>query len=325
MSIKSQLVLVPILLIVFIGYLSTYVVRETEYVIITKFGEIVGTPDDKPGLYFKIPFIHEVNRLEKRFLPWDGRPDRMLNKDKEYLIIDSFARWRIIDPIKYFTSLRDLRRAISRIDDILQAATKSAVANHGVEQIFRSEPGRPLDSNGSLAESIEGTGGLESNKTGRNQIEAKILANAAPKLLEFGIELKDVRFKRINYDVVVQEKIFNRMRIERQKIAAEKLGKGRGDAREITGSMKKKLLELESEAYKEAEEIKGEADANASRIYAEAYSQSPQAASYYEFKKTLEAYEQILNSDVSLILTTDSPLFRLFKTFDSKVVPENPE
>jgi len=126
MSIKSQLVLVPILLIVFIGYLSTYVVRETEYVIITKFGEIVGTPDDKPGLYFKIPFIHEVNRLEKRFLPWDGRPDRMLNKDKEYLIIDSFARWRIIDPFKYFTSLRDRRRAISRIDDILQAATKSA-------------------------------------------------------------------------------------------------------------------------------------------------------------------------------------------------------
>ena len=325
MSIKSQLVLVPILLIVFIGYLSTYVVRETEYVIITKFGEIVGTPDDKPGLYFKIPFIHEVNRMEKRFLPWDGRPDRMLNKDKEYLIIDSFARWRIIKPIEYFTSLRDRRRAISRIDDILQAATKSAVANHGVEQIFRSEPGRPLDSNGSLAESTEGTGGLESNKTGRNEIEAKILANAAPRLLEFGIELKDVRFKRINYDVVVQEKIFNRMRIERQKIAAEKLGKGRGDAREITGSMKKKLLELESEAYKEAEEIKGEADANASRIYAEAYNRSPQAASYYEFKKTLEAYEQILNSDVSLILTTDSPLFRLFKTFDSKVVPENPE
>jgi membrane protease subunit HflC len=322
MSIKSQLVLVPILLIVFIGYLSTYVVRETEQVIITKFGEIVGTPDTKPGLYFKIPFIHEVNRMEKRFLPWDGKPDRMLNKDKEYLIIDSFARWRIIKPIEYFTSLRDRRRAISRIDDILQAATKSAVANHGVEQIFRSEPGRPLDSNGSFT---EGTAGLDSNKTGRNEIEAKILANAAPRLLEFGIELKDVRFKRINYDVVVQEKIFNRMRIERQKIAAEKLGKGRGDAREITGSMKKKLLELESEAYKEAEEIKGEADANASRIYAEAYNRSPQASSYYEFKKTLEAYEQILNSDVSLILTTDSPLFRLFKTFDSKVVPENPE
>jgi membrane protease subunit HflC len=322
MSIKSQLVLVPILLIVFIGYLSTYVVRETEQVIITKFGEIVGTPDKKPGLYFKIPFIHEVNRMEKRFLPWDGKPDRMLNKDKEYLIIDSFARWRIIKPIEYFTSLRDRRRAISRIDDILQAATKSAVANHGVEQIFRSEPGRPLDSNGSFT---EGTAGLDSNKTGRNEIEAKILANAAPRLLEFGIELKDVRFKRINYDVVVQEKIFNRMRIERQKIAAEKLGKGRGDAREITGSMKKKLLELESEAYKEAEEIKGEADANASRIYAEAYNRSPQASSYYEFKKTLEAYEQILNSDVSLILTTDSPLFRLFKTFDSQVVPESPE
>jgi len=330
MSIKSQLLIIPLLLLVFVGYLSTFVVKETEQVIITKFGRIVDdvlwteNPVTKPGLYFKLPFIHEVNRLEKRFLPWDGKPERMLNKKKEYLIIDSFARWRIVDPVKYFTSLRELRRALSRINDILEAATKSAVANHEVEQIFRSSPGRPLDSNQSFVEA-EGSGVLDGNKKGRNEIQDEILANAAPKLLEFGIELKDVRFKRINYAVGVREKIFNRMRIERQKIAAEKLGKGRGDAREITGSMKQKLLELESEAYRQAEEIKGEADANASRIYAEAYNKSPQASSFYEFTKTLEVYENILTSDTSLILTTDSPLFRLFKSFDSSTDPEGGE
>ena len=331
MSIKSQLLIIPILLLLFVGYLSTYVVKETEQVIITKFGKIVDdvlwteNPVTEPGLYFKLPFIHEVNRLEKRFLPWDGRPERMLTKEQQYLIIDTYARWRIIDPVEYFTSLRDVRRAISRINDILEAATKSAVANHELVQIFRSEPGRPLDSNQSMAEAGEGSTVLEGNKTGRNEIQAEILAMAAPKLLDFGIELLDVRFKRINYNETVRQDMFDRMRLERQEIAAEKIGKGRGDAIQITGEMKKRLLELDSEAYKQAEEIKGEADANASRIYAEAYNKSPQAASFYEFTKTLAIYEDILNSDTSFILTTDSPLFKLFKTLDSSAGLEEGE
>ena len=331
MSIKSQLLIIPILLLLFVGYLSTFVVKETEQVIITKFGKIVDdvlwteNPVTKPGLYFKLPFIHEVNRLEKRFLPWDGRPERMLTKNKQYLIIDSFARWRIIDPVEYFTSLRDVRRAISRINDILEAATKSAVANHEVEQIFRSSPGRPLDSNQSMAEAAEGSAVLDANLTGRNEIQAEILAKAAPKLLEFGIELKDVRFKRINYAVGVRDHIFERMRTERKQIAAEKRSKGAGEAAKIKGEKVKKLRELTSEAYREVEEIRGKADANASRIYAEAYNKSPQAASFYEFTKTLAIYEDILNSDTSFILTTDSPLFRLFKSLESSIGSEGKE
>jgi modulator of FtsH protease HflC len=331
MSIKSQLLIIPILLLLFVGYLSTYVVKETEQVIITKFGKIVDdvlwteNPVTEPGLYFKLPFIHEVNRLEKRFLPWDGRPERMLTKEQQYLIIDTYARWRIIDPVEYFTSLRDVRRAISRINDILEAATKSAVANHELVQIFRSEPGRPLDSNQSLAEAGEGSTVLEGNKTGRNEIQAEILAKAAPKLLEFGIELKDVRFKRINYAVGVRDHIFERMRTERKQIAAEKRSEGAGEAAKIKGEKVKKLRELTSEAYREVEEIRGKADANASRIYAEAYNKSPQAASFYEFTKTLAIYQDILNSDTSLILTTDSPLFRLFKSLESSTGPEEGE
>lgn len=325
MSIKSQLLIIPILLLVFVGYLSTYVVKETEQVIITKFGRIVEdvlwtkNPVTEPGLYFKLPFVHEVNRLEKRFLPWDGRPERMLTKEKQYLIIDTYARWRISDPQKYFLRLRDLRRAGSRLDDILGAETKNAVANHELIEIFRSEPGVAIDSNQSSGGESEDSTELDANMTGRNGIQAEILAKAAPKLLDFGIELLDVRFKRINYNENVRQDIFDRMRLERQKIAAEKIGEGRGDAIQITGEMKKKLLELESEAYRQVEEIKGEADANASRIYAEAYNKSPQAASFYEFTKTLDVYENILNSDTSLILTTDSPLFRLFKALDSSV------
>jgi modulator of FtsH protease HflC len=325
MSIKSQLLIIPLLLLVFVGYLSTYVVKETEQVIITKFGQIVGKPDTEPGLYFKLPFIHEVNRLEKRFLPWDGRPDQMATKEKQYLIIDTYARWRIKHPEVYFKALRERRRALSRIDDILGAETRNAVANHELIEIFRSDPGSAIDSNQTLAEASEGSTAQDANKTGRNGIQAEILAKAAPKLLKFGIELKDVRFKRINYNEKVRLDIFDRMRLERQEIAAEKRSKGAGDAAKIKGEKVKKLRELTSEAYREVEEIKGEADANASRIYADAYNKSPEAASFYKFTKTLEAYQNILNSDVSLILTTDSPLFRLFKTFDSSIDPEGGE
>lgn len=325
MSIKSQLLIIPALLLIFVGYLSTYVVRETEQVIITKFGEIVGEPDTEPGLYFKLPFVHEVNRLEKRFLPWDGRPDQMATKEKQYLIIDTYARWRIKYPEIYFKALRDRRRALSRIDDILGAETRNAVANHELIEIFRSDPSSAIDSNqtsgGARRNSSESDGG----ETGRDGIQDEILAKAAPKLLKFGIELKDVRFKRINYNEKVRLDIFDRMRLERQEIAAEKRSKGAGDAAIIKGEREKKLVELKSEAYREVEEIKGQADANASRIYADAYNKSPQAASFYEFTKTLEAYENILNSDVSLILTTDSPLFKLFKTFDTSIGLEGKE
>ena len=174
MSVRMQLLLVPFLLLVFIGYLSTYVVRETEQVIITKFGQIVGDPVTEPGLYFKIPFVHEVNRLEKRFLPWDGRPESMLTKKQQYLIIDTYARWRISDPEKYFRRLRELRRAISRLDDILGAETKNAVANHELIQIFRSDPGRALDSNQSSSGRLEDSPSPDEFMAGRNEIQKEI-------------------------------------------------------------------------------------------------------------------------------------------------------
>jgi membrane protease subunit HflC len=299
------------------------VVEETDQVIITQFGKPVGKPVTEAGLYFKLPFIQEINRIEKRFLPWDGPSNEMSTKDKTYLIIDTFARWRISDPMQYFLRLRDERSALSRLDDILGSETRNAVAKHELIEIVRTTKDRKAKTDESLVQGIGKVGMLYPIKIGREKVEQQIFKNAAAKLEGFGIELLDVRFKRINYNETVRRRIYDRMVSERNQIADRFRSEGAGEAAKIMGKKEKDLQEIESEAYKTVQQIYGEADANASAIYAEAYNQSSDAADFYTFIKTLETYDEILKSDISLILSTNSSLFRLLKS--SSTVEPNPK
>ena len=311
---KAQLALIPIILLLWAGYVCSYVVEETDQVIITQFGKPVGKPVTEAGLYFKLPFIQEINRIEKRFLPWDGPSNEMSTKDKTYLIIDTFARWRISDPMQYFLRLRDERSALSRLDDILGSETRNAVAKHELIEIVRTTKDRKAKTDESLVQGIGKVGMLYPIKIGREKVEQQIFKNAAAKLEGFGIELLDVRFKRINYNETVRRRIYDRMVSERNQIADRFRSEGAGEAAKIMGKKEKDLQEIESEAYKTVQQIYGEADANASAIYAEAYSQSSDAADFYTFIKTLETYDEILKSDISLILSTNSSLFKLLKS-----------
>lgn len=313
---KFQILLIPIVIILsVIGFsICSYVVEETDQVIITQFGKPVGKPVTEAGLHFKVPFIQEVNRIEKRFLPWDGPSNEMSTKDKTYLIIDTFARWRISDPMQYFLRLRDERSAISRLNDILGSETRNAVAKHELIEIVRTSKDRVAKTDQDLVKGIENVGALYPIKIGREKVEQQIFEKAAEKLSGFGIELLDVRFKRINYNETVRRRIYERMVSEREQIASRFRSEGAGEAAKIMGKKERDLQEIESEAYKSVQEIYGGADAKASAIYAGAYDQNPQASEFYTFLKTLETYREVLGNDMSLILTTDSPLFRLLKS-----------
>jgi membrane protease subunit HflC len=314
---KLQLALIPIILVLWAVYVCTYVVEETDQVIITQFGKPVGDPKTEAGLHWKLPFIQDINRIEKRFLPWDGPSNEMSTKDKTYLIIDTFARWKIDDPMQYFLRLRDERSALSRLDDILGSEIRNAVARHELIEIVRTNKDRKAKTDESLVQGIGKVGTLNKISIGREVVEQQILEKAATKLKGFGIELLDVRFKRINYNETVRRRIYERMVSERNQIADRFRSEGAGEAAKIMGKKEKDLAEIESESYKSVQKIYGEADANASAIYASSYNKSPEAVKFYSFIKTLETYTDILNSDISLFITTKNPLFKLFKTLDS--------
>ena len=314
---KLQLALIPIILALWAVYVCSYVVEETDQVIITQFGKPVGDPQTKAGLHFKLPFIQDINRIEKRFLPWDGPSNEMSTKDKTYLIIDTFARWRIDDPMQYFLRLRDERSALSRLDDILGSEIRNAVARHELIEIVRTNKDRKAKTDESLVQGIGKVGTLNKISIGREVVEQQILEKAATKLKGFGIELLDVSFKRINYNETVRRRIYERMVSERNQIADRFRSEGAGEAAKIMGKKEKDLAEIESESYKSVQKIYGEADANASAIYASSYNKSPEAVEFYSFIKTLETYKEVLNSDISLFITTKNPLFKLFKTLDS--------
>lgn len=294
-----------------------YTVDPTEQVIITQFGEPQGEPIREAGLYFKIPFIQQVNRIPKLILPWDGQTNEMPTKDKLYIRVDTFGRWRVTDPLEYFRRLRDERSALSRLEDILGSETRNAVAKHDLIEIVRTDRERQPLTDASLAEMAEGVSGrigvLMPIRKGRSAIEAEIGKAAKAKLSEFGIELMDLRFKRINYNPSVVEKIYERMVSERQQIAAKFRAEGEGEAARILGNKERDLDRIESEAYRQVQTIRGEADAKATEIYARAYNQTPEAAALYEFIKSMEAYRTVIGRDATLVLSTNSDLFRYLK------------
>ena len=313
---KAQLYAIPVILVLIGFYLCTFVVQETEQVIITQFGKPVDEEAiTEAGLHFKIPFIQEVHRIEKRFLPWDGPSTEMSTKDKTYLIIDTYARWKIANAMVYFERLRDERRALTRLDDILGSETRNAVAKHELIEIVRADKERVAKADQSLGDVSEQVSTLYPIKIGRAAIEDQIKQNSKLALQDYGIELLDIRFKRINYNETVRRRIYERMVSERKQIADRFRSEGEGEAAKIIGKKERDLQEIESEAYKRVQEIYGEADAKASAIYAEAYGKGPETSEFYAFLKTLESYREVLSKDTSLILSTESPLFQLFKSF----------
>ncbi|WP_286828829.1 MULTISPECIES: protease modulator HflC [Kordiimonas] len=297
---------------------SFYTVGEVEQIIITQFGKPVGEPVTKAGLKLKIPFIQEVNSIDRRVLEWDGNPSDMPTKDKLYISVDLYARWRIVDPLQYFLRLRDERSAQSRLDDILGSETRNAVAKHELIEIIRTTKARvPLrDALLTDAEREQDIGALVPIQKGRALVERELFSAAAEKVRVFGIELLDIRFKRINYNESVRPKIYDRMVSERRQIAERFLSEGNGEAARIRGNRVRDLDKIQSEAYKQVAEIRGLADAAAAEIYTRAYNQSPQAVRFYEFTRTLQSYKAVVGKDTTLILSTDSELFKFLKAME---------
>jgi len=303
---------------------SMYTVGETEQVFVTEFGKPVGTPinadpaKNEAGLHFKKPFIQEVNRIEKRILEWDGPPTEMPTRDKLYITVDNFARWRISDPKLYFEKLRDERSALSRLDDIIGSETRAVIASHDLIEVIRSDKERKPQRDEALVAADSNLGVLPPIRDGRSVLDQQILKSAAPKVQTWGIELIDIRFKRINYKPGVVEKIYARMASERKQIADRFRSEGAGEAAKILGRKERDLQQIESEAYRKEQEIRGKADAEATGIYAAAYNASPSAADFYQFMKTLETYQSTLSKDTTAIFTTNSDLFRLLKNVEPK-------
>lgn len=302
------------LLIVFFALAGGfYVVRETQQVIVTQFGQPVGKPVTTAGLHLKIPLIQTVHYIDKRVQEWDGPSAEMPTKDKLYIVVDAFGRWRISDPLQYFLRLRDPRSAISRLDDVLGSELRNVVARHELVEVVRTTKDRKPIQDEMLASTGGISGTLPPIRFGRVALEREVADQAREKLREFGIELLDVRFKRINYNPAVSEKIFERMISERRQIAERFRSEGAGEAAKILGNKERELKQIESEAYRKVQGIQGKADAEATAIYAEAFNQSQEARDFYAFQRTLDVYRGSFQSGTTLLLSTDNGLLQLLK------------
>lgn len=309
MKISSLLVLIASALLVVVLGGGLYTVSETDTVILTQFGRRVGDPVTEPGLHWKTPFAQEVNRIEKRVLEFDGPATQMPTKDKTYIEVDTFARWKISDPGTWFVSLRDERSSQSRLSDIIGSEVRTAVASHELIEIIRSDRARVVPPEQQSA----GGAVLRTAKRGRLELEKDILAAAQPKLRSLGIELLDVRLKRVNYYREVLPSIYSRMVSERTQIAQRFRSEGEGEAARIHGRKERDLREVESTAYRTVQETRGNADAEATRIYAAAYDKSPESRELFTFLETLQTWRTVMGDTTTLVLSTDSDLFRLLK------------
>jgi len=291
---------------------SVYVVDETQQVIITQFGEPIGEAVRGAGLHFKLPFVQRANYFEKRLLEWDGSPNQIPTKDKRYIWVDTTARWRIADPLKFFQSVGNETGAHARLDDIIDSATRDAITSHLLVEAVRNT-NELLESAAEELQAQKELGtkeALERIEVGREKLTRNILGQAQELVLQYGIELIDVRIKRIDYVKEVREKVYERMISERKRAAEQYRSEGQGKKAEIDGQMAKELKRITSEAYRAAQEIEGKADAEAIRIYAEAYSRDPE---FYSFLKTLETYKQTIDRNSTIILSTDSAYFEYLK------------
>ncbi len=301
-------VLILVLVAVFLAGNVFFIVREPEQVIITQFGEPKGDPITTPGLKLKTPFIQRVNRFDKRWLAWDGDPNQIPTKDKKYIWVDCYARWRIADPLKYFETVKNEVGAQSRLDDIIDGETRNVIASYDLIEVVRAT-NRTFEVTEELKGLVQTEVGAKIER-GRDKLAVEILERAATISPGYGIELVDVRFKRINYIQTVQDKVFERMIAERKRISEQNRSEGQGKSAEIRGEMERELKKIQSEAYRKAQEIRGKADGESTRIYAEAYNRDP---SFYAFVRSLEAWEKSLAKDTRMVLTTDAEFLNYLK------------
>ncbi len=289
-----------------------YMVKETEQVVITQFGKPIGEPKVTPGLKLKVPFIQKANFFEKRYMEWDGDPNQLPTKDKKFIFVNTYARWQITDPLQFFKRLTDERGAQSRLADILDGETRDFIASHNLEEVVRSTNRTPTSS-GLIGEEAGDT--LSDIVTGRLKIEEMILKSSNEKVLDLGIVILDVRIKRLNYVEEVRTQIYERMKSERYRIAERFRSEGQGEASKINGEKERDLKTIQSEAFRKAEEIRGRADARAAAIYAGAYDQSAASRSLYGFMKSMETFRMTFDSTTTIILSTDSELYKYLTDF----------
>ncbi len=311
MNVKNWLS-VMIIAVVALVYSTAYVVDETEQVVVTQFGRVVGSPRQEPGLYFKLPVIQHTNYFPKNLLLWNGEPGQIPTLDKTYLWVDVFARWKIVDPVTFFQTVTNTRSGLNRLDDIIDPAVRNFITSYRLIETVRLS-NRELDTlEIGMEDAQKEQTGVYMITTGREKIIEGILKQAQPKLEKFGIELVDVKIKRINYVQEVRESVYGRMIAERKQIAEKFRSEGQGEARKILGEKERDLQQITSQAYKAAQEIKGKADAEATEIYAKAYGIDPE---FYSFTKTLDLYRETLDKKSTLILSTDSDFLKYLKGY----------
>ena len=312
MKLILRIFAVIVILVVFLFISGTvYIINETQQVVITQFGKPVGEPLISAGLHFKVPFIQRVHYFDKRLLDWDGDPNQIPTKDKRYIWLDTTARWRIVDALKFLQSVGTETGAHARLDDIINSATRDAITSHLLVEAVRNS-NRILESKEEHEEKVIVTEeAIEEIKLGRQALAGMILDKARALAPQYGIELVDVRIKRINYVEAVRQKVYERMIAERKRAAERYRSEGQGKRAEIEGQMSKELKQITSEAYRKAQGIRGKADAETTRIYAEAYTKDPE---FYSFLRTLETYRKTIDENSTVILTTNSDYYKYLKS-----------
>jgi membrane protease subunit HflC len=307
---SKVLLIIAVSIAILTTYSSAYIVNETEQVVVTQFGRVVGDPKLAPGLYFKVPLIQEATYFPKNLLQWDGDPGQIPTLDKTFIWVDIFARWKIVDPVKFFQTVNNTVSAQGRLDDIIDPATRNFITSYRLIEAVR-RTNRELDTFEIGLEDIEKTPS-EQITTGRDKITQGILEQAQPKLTPFGIELVDVKIKSINYVEQVRESVYGRMIAERKQIAEKFRSEGKGEAAKIMGEKERDLKRITSEAYRTAQEVKGKADAEATKLYAQAYGVDPE---FYSFNKSLEVYNETLGENSSIVLSTSAEFLKYLKGY----------
>ena len=308
---KFKILIIPIIILIIVLFSAAYVIDETEQVVITQFGKAVGKPKIQPGLYFKIPIIQQANYFPKNLLEWDGDPGQVPTLDKTFISVDPFARWKVVNPLKFFETVNNVVGALARLDDIIDPAVRNFITSYPLIETVRNT-NRELDTFEVGVGHVQDERHLGKVTTGRKKITNLIMKQAQPKLVDFGIELVDVQIKRLNYVEQVRKSVYGRMIAERKQIAQKFRSEGEGEARKIEGSMEKDLKKITSEAYRKAQEIMGEAEAESTLIYAQAYDKDPD---FYSFLKSLEVYEETMDKESSLVLSTDSDFLKYLKGY----------
>lgn len=319
---KSIFSIVLLVALVIVLKSTFFELNEGRQAIITQFGKPVGDPITEAGLHIKTPFIQEVRFVDKRILSWDGFPNQIPTKDKKYIKVDTTARWRVVDALKFIQTVRNETGARARLDAILDSATRDVISNHNLVEAVRNSNGiiEKIEEKKALVEKLkaegkpvieEGVSGeIEKIQVGRENLSEMIVKSAEKELEAFGIKLIDVQLRRISYERSVEAKVYERMTSERQRIAQKIRSIGQGEKAKIEGRLQRDLREINSQAYKKAQIIRGRGEAKALKIYAKSLSRDPK---FYSFLKTMEVYKDSIQERTKFLMSSDGELFKFFK------------